>query len=97
MTDDEIRDIREILQELVVNQREHSVEQRLLKEDVAQIKHVLIEGNGQPPITVRLALAESELERLQEERLDKKMPRATWVAILISTLVGVGGIIAAVS
>lgn len=68
-----------------------------LASDVRQMKYVLIEGNGTPAMTVRLAVAENELERLKEERVDKKMPRAAWVAILLSTIVSVVAILASIA
>ncbi len=92
----DLSEIREMLQELTSRQAVHAAEQSAIKEDVAQIKHVLIEGNGQPAMTVRVALAEQELERMREERDDKKMPRAAWAAILISSLIGIAGIVASV-
>lgn len=88
----ELKEIRDLLTGLCVSQREHGIEQRMLKEDVEQIKHVLIEGNGQPAMTVRLALVENELKRVAEERADRKLPRSAWVSILISTLIGGTGL-----
>lgn len=66
-----------------------------LESDMEDVRHVLIEGNGKPAMTVRMALAENELARLSEERSDRKMPRSAWVAILLSTLVSVAGVIVA--
>jgi hypothetical protein len=92
----ELSDIREMLRDIGQRQAVHATEQTAIKEDVEQIKHVLIEGNGQPAMTVRVALAEQELARLREERDDKKLPRAAWAAILISSLIGIAGVIASV-
>ncbi len=68
-----------------------------LESDMEDVRHVLIEGNGKPAMTVRMALAENELQRLTgihiEERSDRKMPRAAWVAILCSTAVSLAGIV----
>lgn len=83
---EELTAIRTLLQELVTKQAIHASEQNQIKEDVEQIKHVLLEGNGTPAMTVRIALAEQQLDRLREERDDKKMPRAAWVAIVVSSL-----------
>lgn len=95
-TENEFSEIREMLTGLVISQREHGIEQRQLKEDVAQIKHVLIDGNGKPSITVRVALAEQELARVIQERTqernDRKLPRAAWLGILISTILSLAGI-----
>lgn len=64
-----------------------------LESDMEDVRHVLIEGNGKPAMTVRMALAENELQRLTEERSDQKMPRAAWVAILVSTVVSLCGML----
>ena len=95
--DGELKEIRDMLAELCVSQREHGIEQRVLKEDISQIKHVLIEGNGQPAMTVRLALVENELKRVSEERNDRKMPRAAWLAIFVSGIFSSIGIILALA
>ena len=67
-----------------------------LESDMEDVRHVLIEGNGKPAMTVRMALAENELQRLTEERGDKKMPRAAWVALLVSTLMSMVGVAVAI-
>lgn len=66
-----------------------------LESDMEDVRHVLIEGNGKPAMTVRMALAENELARLSEERADRKMPRAAWVAIILSSLLSLAGVIVA--
>lgn len=87
--DVELKEIREMLASLCSDQREHLIEQRSLKEDVAQIRRVLIDGNGQPPMTVRMALAENEIRRVAEERQERKLPRSAWAGILVSGILGV--------
>lgn len=57
-----------------------------IEDDVSKLKHVLMEGNGQPAMTVRVAILENELERVNEERADRKMPRSAWIAIVVSIL-----------
>lgn len=66
-----------------------------LESDMEDVRHVLIEGNGKPAMTVRMALAENELARMAEERSDRKMSRAAWVTILLSTLMSIAGIVVA--
>lgn len=92
----ELGDIKELLQELITNQALHAAEQRTMKEDLDQIKHVLLEGNGQPPLTAQVLTNRLKIERLEEERTDKKMPRSAWVAIVVSSILGVAGIVASV-
>lgn len=89
---EEFSKLQELLQELITKQALHALEQKGIKEDVEQIKHVLLEGNGTPAMVVRIALAENELKRLTEERNDQKMPRAAWVAIVVSILLGLASI-----
>lgn len=90
---DELKEIRELLQTLVTSQALHSQEQQALRGDVEQIKHVLIEGNGTPAMTVRVAIVENELERVKEERNDAKMPRSFSVGLAVSILLGLLGIL----
>lgn len=78
--------IRELLQDLVTKQALHAQEQEQMRGDIQQIKHVLLDGNGQPAMTVRVALVEQSLDRLKEERDDKKMPRVAWVGIIVSII-----------
>ena len=68
-----------------------------LESDMEDVRHVLIEGNGKPAMTVRMALAENELGRLTEERSDRKMPRAAWVAILVSAVFSFASVLVALT
>lgn len=68
-----------------------------LAEDVDQIKHVLIEGNGKPPLTEQVLTSRLKIERLEEERSDGKMPKAFWVGLIVSSLISVGSIIVSVA
>jgi hypothetical protein len=65
--------------------------------DVGHLRRVLVDGDGGPSMTVRVALAEQEIKRLSEERNDRKVPRAVWIGIVISTVVSVISIISSVS
>lgn len=66
-----------------------------LSDDMDQVKHVLLEGNGSPPLTMQVATNKMKIDRLEEERVDKKLPRAAWLGILISTILSVAGLVAA--
>ena len=96
MSDERLEKIESLLQSLVTNQALHAQEQRSMKEDLDQIKHVLLEGNGKPALTEQVLTHKMRIERLEEERIDKKMPRAAWVGIVISSILGVAGIITSV-
>lgn len=91
---EDLEKIQTLLQELVTKQALHAAEQKTIKEDIDQIKHVLLEGNGTPAMTVRLAVAENELRRLTEERNDKKMPRSAMVGIVVSIVLALASIAA---
>lgn len=71
-----------------------------LDEKVEKITHVLLDGNGKPPMTVRVALLEDHMEQLEddnsEEREDRKMPRAFWVGTIISSIISVVAILVSV-
>jgi hypothetical protein len=68
-----------------------------LESDMEDVRHVLIDGNGRPAMTVRMALAESEIQRvanvINEDRIDRRMPRSAWVAILCSTAIGLTSLV----
>lgn len=68
-----------------------------LESDMKDMRHVLIEGNGKPAMTVRMALAENELQRLTEEREDRKMPRSAWLAIVVSAVISIASVVVAVA
>lgn len=93
MMDEDIREVRELVLGLGNGLTELRTEHRALRADVEAIKHVLLEGNGTPPMTVRVALLESEIDRVREERTDRKVPRAVWVGIALSTVVGIAAVI----
>lgn len=97
MTDEEtkkiIADMYQKISDLVTRQAAHATESSEMKDDIKKLMHVILEGNGTPPMTVRLALLEAEAQRVKEERADEKMPRAAWVAIVVSVLLGVGSMV----
>ncbi len=64
-----------------------------VEEDLGKLKHVLLEGNGTPAMTVRMALMEQELARVKEERADSKVPRHVALGIWVSIVLGVGAIL----
>lgn len=85
MSDEEVTAVREFLAKL-----EAKLEN--IEQDVSKLKHVLIEGNGQPAMTVRVAILENELDRVKEERADRKMPRSVWIGIMVSILLALASI-----
>lgn len=67
-----------------------SIDGRLdrIEDDVKGLRKILVEGNGTPAMTVRVAVLENELTRVKEEREDQKVPRAVWLGIIISVVMG---------
>lgn len=86
MTNDERDDLLIELKLKIVN----------LKDDVDQIKHVLLEGNGKPPLTEQVLTTALHVARLIEERADKKMPRAFWVGLVIPSIISIVAIVVTV-
>lgn len=60
--------------------------------DVEQLKHVLLEGNGSPSLTVQVATINTRLHSLEETNKDYRIPRHVWVGIVVSALIGITGI-----
>lgn len=96
MSDERLENIEGLLNTLVTNQALHALEQKIMKDDLEQIHHVLIEGNGKPPLTEQVLTNSLKIARLEEERNDNKMPRSVWVGIVVSSVLGVAGILASV-
>ena len=62
-----------------------------VQEDIDQIKHVLIDGNGRPPVVTTVAIHAEKLAKLEEKESDKKIPRAVWVGMLLSIILSIVG------
>lgn len=90
---DDIKEIRDLLQQLVTNQALHALEQKTVKEDVEQIKHVLLEGNGRPAMTVQVATMDQRIKNLEEKEDDRKIPRSVSLGIVVSLVLGVASIL----
>jgi hypothetical protein len=91
---EEMKDVRELLQRLVTNQELHALEQRNMKEDIEQIKCILIEGNGRPAMTVQVATIDQRLRSLEMKEEDRKVPRSVSIGIVVSLVLGVASILA---
>jgi hypothetical protein len=65
-----------------------------VEEDLDKLKHVLLEGNGSPAMTVQVALQEQRLRSLEESKKDEKVPRSVWVGLLITSILSIGAILA---
>jgi len=66
------------------------------EQDVGLLKHVLIEGNGVPPVTVQLAILTNEVASLKEKDRESRIPRHIWLVLIVSSLISIIGIIVAV-
>ena len=57
-----------------------------MAEDVTQLKHTLLEGNGVPAVTVQLATLNEKVAVLQKEKAEERVPRHVWVSIFFSII-----------
>lgn len=64
-----------------------------MAENVGQLHHVLLEGNGSPALTVQVATMNERIETLEEAGKDYRIPRHVWIGIIVSALIGLLGII----
>jgi hypothetical protein len=93
MSEDDFKEIRGLLQELVTKQALHSHEQNSMKESLDQIKHVLLEGNGSPPMTIQVATMDQRIKQLEEDSDDKKVPRHISLGIWVSIILAAGSML----
>ena len=86
-------DDKEIIQLLT------KVDQKLetVAEDVSMLRHILLEGNGTPALTVQVATITQRVSQLEENEKDKKIPRSVWLSIAVSIVVGAFGFIKAIT
>lgn len=72
----------------------HSAEKLdALIESVAQVRHILIEGNGREPITTRVATIETRLAMMDQRAESRSIPWAVWLSIAVSIALGVLGLV----
>lgn len=64
-----------------------------LARDVAKLSHVILEGNGSPPMTVKIATLETKLSLLEGEKREAKIPRHVWLTVMASTIIGIIAIV----
>jgi hypothetical protein len=55
-------------------------------DDVDLLKHVILEGNGTPAITVQVATMNERLKSIEESEKDEKIPRHVTLGIAVSIL-----------
>lgn len=65
-----------------------------VKDDLDKLKHVLLEGNGTPAMTVQVATMNERLKTLEEDRNDNKVPKHVTVGISVSIILAVASILA---
>lgn len=62
-------------------------------DDIEQLHHILLEGNGRPAMTVQVATMETRLKGLEDQAKENRIPRHVWIATIISAIIGIIGII----
>lgn len=90
---EELKNINQQLNQILSYQAVHQIEQQILKDEVSIIKNVLIGTGSAEALTVRVAISENELLRLKEERHDRKLPKTAWAGFIITSIIGISGII----
>jgi hypothetical protein len=59
------------------------------QKDVDLLKHVILEGNGTPAMTVRVATQDERLKALEEHVKENKIPRNVSLGIIVSIVIAV--------
>jgi hypothetical protein len=79
-----------------LDERMKSMDERgeRMEANIEKLKHVLLEGNGSPAITVQVATLDQRLKNLEEDKKDAKIPRHVSVGLIVSIILGVGAILA---
>ena len=84
----------EELEEVVVEVRLNLVH---LNRQVNKLTRVLIEGDGKPPITERVAILDHKVETIEEAidegRTDGKASKAFWIGLVVSSLIGISSMV----
>lgn len=55
-----------------------------MQSDVDQLKHVLLEGNGSPAVTVQVATMNERLKSIEESKREDKVPRHVTLGLVVS-------------
>lgn len=66
---------------------------KIIMDAVDKVKHVLLEGNGVPAITVQVATLNEKVSHLEEEARGYRIPRNVWFGIIVSAIIGLAGIV----
>jgi hypothetical protein len=61
--------------------------------DVGQLKHTLLEGNGVPSITVQVATLNADMATVKQQLADHRIPRSTMIPMLITIIIAVADIL----
>lgn len=72
---------------------------KAMKDGLDVLKHVLLEGNGSPALTVQVATIDTRLKTVEEDQKEEKehkaVPRQVSISIAVSILIGLVGLLAA--
>lgn len=67
--------------------------QDALIESVAQVRHILIEGNGRDPLVTRVATIETRLAEMDKRAEARAIPWAVWLSIAVSIALSALGLV----
>jgi hypothetical protein len=55
-------------------------------EQVDRLAHVLLEGNGSPPLTAQVATLTEKVSNIEEDRDANRVPLHVWIGIAVSVM-----------
>lgn len=64
-----------------------------MEDDLKKLKHVLLEGNGTPAMTVQVATMDQRIKAIEDIGKDKKIPRQVALGIFVSIVLGLTSIL----
>lgn len=64
-----------------------------MAKDLDQVKHVLLEGNGSPPMTVQVATMYARIVNLEEDKKEAKIPRSITIGLVVSIVLAISGML----
>jgi len=64
------------------------------QKDVNLLKHVILEGNGTPALTVQVATLNTRLSSMEENNKESSIPRHVTVGLIVSVIIACVGLVA---
>lgn len=61
------------------------------QKDVDLLKHVILEGNGTPALTVQVATLDHRMRSIEDNKKDTAVPRHVTIGLIVSIVIAIGG------